>query len=168
MATILNSAIFNSAILDSNTFSYSSSDSHLPWLVQPSSKNCHSLDSDSILMIANYLEIYHLNSFKNNYTYSTLLWWWQTWIHSNLNCTMDGNHLGFSSHSHLAKIQFHFAQKTSLVHSDSTWWWQPSWILPCWIQTLPSWIQTPCYLFSDSFKNTLTPLWLWIKLIQSN
>ena len=22
------------------------------------------------------------------------------------------------------------------IHSDSTWWWQPSWILPCWIQTL--------------------------------
>ena len=26
-------------------------------------------------------------------------------------------------------------QKTSLIHSDSNWWWQPSWILPCWIQT---------------------------------
>ena len=62
-----------------------------------------------------------------------------------------------------------FAQKkTSLIHSDSTWWWQPSWILPCWIQTLPSWIQTPCYLLSDSLKNTLTPLWLWLKLIQSD
>ena len=56
-------------------------------------------------------------------------------------------------------------KKTSLIHSDSTWWWQPSWILPCWIQTLPSWIQTPSYLLSDSFKNTLTPLWLWLKLI---
>ena len=53
-----------------------------------------------------------------------------------------------------------------LIHSDSTWWWQPSWILP--IQTLPSWIQTPCYLLSDSLKNTLTPLWLWLKLIQSD
>ena len=21
-----------------------------------------------------------------------------------------------------------------LIHSDSTWWWQPSWILPAWIQ----------------------------------
>ena len=42
-----------------------------------------------------------------------------------------------------------------LIHSDSTWWWQPSWILPSWIQTLPSWIQTPCYLLSDSLKNTL-------------
>ena len=34
--------------------------------------------------------------------------------------------------------------------------------------TLPSWIQTPCYLLSDSLKNTLTPLWLWLKLIQSD
>ena len=55
-----------------------------------------------------------------------------------------------------------------LIHSHSTWWWQPSWILPRWIQTLPSWIQIPCYLLSDSLKNTLTPLWLWIKLIQSD
>ena len=59
-------------------------------------------------------------------------------------------------------------KKTSLVHSDSTWWWQPSWSLPCWIQTLPSWIQTPFYLLSDSLKNTLTPFWLWLKLIQSD
>ena len=44
----------------------------------------------------------------------------------------------------------------------------PSWILPCWIQTLPSWIQTPCYLLSDSLKDTLTPLWLWLKIIQSD
>ena len=26
-------------------------------------------------------------------------------------------------------------RKPSLIHSDSTWWWQSSWILPCWIQT---------------------------------
>ena len=26
-----------------------------------------------------------------------------------------------------------------LIHSQSTWWWQPSWILPSWIW--PSWIQ---------------------------
>ena len=45
-----------------------------------------------------------------------------------------------------------------LIHSDSTWWCQPSWNLPCKIQALPSWIQTPCYLLSDSLKNTLTPL----------
>ena len=54
--------------------------------------------------------------------------------------------------------------KTSLIHSDSDWWWQPFWILPCWIETLPSWIQTPCYHFSDSLKNTLTPIWLWLNI----
>ena len=54
-----------------------------------------------------------------------------------------------------------FAKKTSLIVSDSTWWWQPSWILQCWIQT-------PCFLLSDSLKNTLTPFWLWLKLIQSD
>ena len=38
----------------------------------------------------------------------------------------------------------------------------------CWIQRLPSWIQTTCYLLSDSLKNTLPPLWIWLKLIQSD
>ena len=52
---------------------------------------------------------------------------------------------------------------TSIFHSDSTWWWQPSWILSCWIQTLLSWSQTPCYLLSDSLKNTVIPLSLWLK-----
>ena len=49
-------------------------------------------------------------------------------------------------------IQPFCTKRTSLIHSESTWWWQPSWILPCWIQTLPSWIQTLCYLLSDSLK----------------
>ena len=61
-----------------------------------------------------------------------------------------------------------FAQNISLIHFDSIWWWQPSWILSCWIQTLPSWILTSSYLLSDSLKNTLTPFWLWFKLIQSD
>ena len=97
------------------------------------------------------IQFSHFGTKKTSLIHSDSTWWLQpSW---NL-C-----HLGFS----------HFAQKrTSLIHSDSTWWWQPSWILPCWIQTLPSWIQTPCYLLSDSDKSTLTPLWLWIKLIQSD
>ena len=40
-----------------------------------------------------------------------------------------------------------------LIHSDSTWWWQPSWIWPSWI--LPSWIWPFCTK-------------LWLKLIQSD
>ena len=35
-------------------------------------------------------------------------------------------------------------KETSLNHSLSTWWWQPSWILPSWIQTLPSWTLPFC------------------------
>ena len=38
-----------------------------------------------------------------------------------------------------------------LIHSDSTWWWQPSWILTSWI--LPCWNQPFCTK-------------LWLKLIQ--
>ena len=108
-------------------------------------------------------------------------------------CHLEFGHLGFShlsfssqTHSHLpglvptictkklhsfiltqlddgSHLEFFccWIKKTSLIHSDSTWWWQPSWILPCWIQT-------PCFLLSDSLKNTLTPLWLWLKLIQSD
>ena len=128
-----------------------------------------------------------------------------------------------------------------LIHSHSTWWWQPSWILPSWIQPfcVKLWLKLiqsesnsfilsqldegshlelchfgfthfvqnsdsnyfnltqnhsfshnlmmaailnsamlnsdtaildsdPCYLLSDSLKNTLTPIWLWIILIQSD
>ena len=62
----------------------------------------------------------------------------------------------------------HCTKKISLILSNSTGWWQPSWILSCWIQTLSSWIQTPCYLLSDILKNTLTWFWLWLKLIQSD
>ena len=95
----------------------------------------------------------------------------------------DGSHLEFDhhwfihfsmssqSHSHLPRLVPSICfctKKTSLIHSDSYWWWQTSWILACGIQTLPSWIQTPCFLFSDSLKNPLTPLWLWLKLIQSD
>ena len=84
-------------------------------------------------------------------------------------CHLGFSHLSFSSqiHSHLPRlVPTICTKKPSLIHSDSTWWWQPSWILPCWIQTLPSWIQTPFYLLSDSLKNTLPPI--WIKLIQSD
>ena len=95
------------------------------------------------------------NSICLKVIHSHLPWWWQqssilpSWILPSW-------------------IQPFYTKRSSLIHSDSTWWWQPSWTLPCWIHTLPSWIQTPCYLLSDSLKNTLTPFWLWPKLIQSD
>ena len=91
-------------------------------------------------------------------------------------CHLEFGHLGFShlsfssqTHSHLPRlVPTICTKKPSLIHSDSTWWCQPSWILPCWIQT-------PCFLLSDSLINTLTSLWLliqtnliWLKLIHSH
>ena len=84
---------------------------------------------------------------------------------ANLNSTMlDSTILVFPLKlTHTCQDWFPtFAQKK--LHSfilTQLEWWQPSWIMP-------SWIQTPCYLLSDSFKNTLTPLWLWLQLIQSD
>ena len=104
--------------------------------------------------------------------HSHLTWWWQpSWILPSWiwpSCFLPSYYF-LSNLLTLAKIGSHpLHKRTSLIHSDSTWWWQASWILSCWIQTLPSWIQTPCYLLSDSLKNPPTPLWLWLKLIQSD
>ena len=109
------------------------------------------------------------------------LWPWLKLIQSDYLELDDGKtilNLPSWWFSHLGFIQTFCTQKHSNsdstnsiwltgIHSWLNWWYQPSWILPCWIQTLPSWIQTPCYLLSDSLKNTLPPLWLWLKLIQS-
>ena len=74
----------------------------------------------------------------------------------------------------LSSLRFtpkHSTSTLTLTQTNSfwfTWWCQPSWILPSWIQLLHCGIQTPCFLLSDSLKNTLPPLWLWLKLIQSD
>ena len=69
-----------------------------------------------------------------------------------------------------------FAQKTSLIHSDSTWRWQPTEILSCWIHPFcqkkpslfhshstwwwqPSWI-LPFWLPPFSTKKTTHSFWL--------
>ena len=65
-------------------------------------------------------------------------------------CHLEFGHLGFShlsfssqTHSHLPRLVPTICTiKPSLIHSDSTWWWQPSWILPCWIKKLHSFILT--------------------------
>ena len=106
---------------------------------------------------------------KKNFTHS---FWLNLMIVSHLEfCQFAFSHLSFPSqtHSHLPRlIPTICTKKTSLIHSDSTGWWQPSCTLPCWMQTLASWIQTPCYLLSDSLKNTLHPIWLWLNLILSH
>ena len=154
MAVILNSDMLNSAtaILDSDTLLSS---------FRFTQKHSHST-----------LTLNQTNSIWLKLIPSHVTWWWQpSWILPSLIlpswiqpfCTKlwlkliqsdsnsfiltqldDGSHLEFC---HLAFN--HFAQKkTSLIPSDSTWWWQPSW-------NLPSWIQPFCTK-------------LWLKLIQSN
>ena len=136
---LMMAAILNSALLDSNAAI---------------------LDSDTLLSSLRFTQKHFPSTLTLTQTNSIwLTWWWQpSWIQPSW-------------------IQPFCTKKTltqtssiwlKLIHSDSTWWWQPSWILPCWIQTLPSWIQTPCYLLSDSLKNTLPLLWIWLTLIQSD
>ena len=139
------------------------------------------LDSDTLLSSLRFTQKHSHSTLTLTQTNSI----WLKLIHSHLNLMMaailnsaililailDTDILLFplKLNSHLPILDPTISTKnTSFIHSDSTWWWQPSWILSCWIQTLPSWIQTPCYLLSDSLKNTLTPLGLWLKLIQSD
>ena len=152
-------AILNSAMLDSDTAI---------------------LDSDTLLSSLRFTQKHShstLTLTQTNSIWST--WWWQpSWILPSWNqpfCTKHWLTLIQSGSNSFILTQLMMAailnsaildsailhKKTSFIHSDSTWWWLPSWILPCWIQT-------PCFLLSDSLKNTLTPLWFWLKLIQSD
>ena len=144
-------AILNSAILDSATAI---------------------LDSDTLLSFMRFTQKHSHSTLTLTQTNSIwLIWWWHPswillpWIQPF--CTKlwlkliqsDSTSFILTQLDDVSHLEFclllvsHFEQKkTSLIHSDSTWWWLPSWILPSWIQTLPSWIETPCYLLSDSLK----------------
>ena len=124
------------------------------------------------------LDLSHLSFSLSNFTHTCQDWW-------PTICMKKAIHSHFPPH-HVALKKLHS------FYSDSTWWWQPSWILPCWIEKtslihsdstwwwqsswiLPCWIQTPCFLLSDLLINTLTPFWLltqtnliWLKLIHSD
>ena len=109
---------------------------------------------------------------KKNFTCS---FWLNLMMAAILNSAMlDWDTAILDSDTLLSFLRFtqkHYPSTLTLTQTNSIQlarWWQPSWILPCWIQTLPSWIQTPCYLLSDSLQNSLTPFWLWLKLIQSD
>ena len=65
----------------------------------------------------------------------------------------------FQTHSHLPRlVPSHLAHKN--LHCIHVWLNLMPW--------QPSWIQTACFLLWDSLKNTLTPLWMGLKLIQSD
>ena len=89
----------------------------------------------------------------------------------NLVLNLGFSHLSisFQTHSHLPRLLPNICTKNfthsfwlnlmmaAILNSAMLDW-----------DTAIFWIQTPCYLLSDSLKNTLTPLWLWLKLIQSD
>ena len=165
MAAILNSAIFDWAILHNKNFTHSF------WLKLMMAATLNSTTLDSAILSISSETHSHLSRLvptictKNLHSFIMT----QNYHGSHLEfCHLEFGHLGFShlsfssqTHSQLPRLFPSICtKKTSLIHSDSTWWWQPSWILPFLFLTLPSWIQRPCYLLPDSLRYTLTPLWL--------
>ena len=139
MAAILNSAILNSFILDSailhktptqtNLIWLNLNHSHSSWWWQPSwipqswiqpfcTKNfTHSFSFN--LMMAAILNSAMLDSDTAILDSDTLL--------SSLRFTQK------HSHSNLTLTQTNIFW-LKLIHSNLTWWWQPTWIVPSWIQ----------------------------------
>ena len=158
MAAILNSAMLDSdtAILDSDTLlsSLRFTPKHSPSTLTLTQTHSFSLN----FMMATILNSAILNSailnsallvFPLKLTHTCQDWFppfAQKKLHSFILTQLDDG-----SYLEICHLWFsHFAQKkTSLIHSDSTWWWQPSCILP-------SWILTPCFLLWDSLQNTLS------------
>ena len=121
IATILNSAILNSTILDSAILVFPLKLTHTcqDWFPPFAQKYLHSfiltqLDNGS------HLEFYHVGFRRWHLGFRHLLIFSQ--IHSKT--------LSLHSDSWLKLIQ----SDSKLIHSNSTWWWQPSWIWPSWIQ----------------------------------
>ena len=125
----------------------------LPSWIQPSCYLCHLGFSSKILTCTQTLTQTH--SIWLKLIHSHLIWWCQpSWILVILDSTIF---------FHRKKLQDH-SFCTQKLHDGSLIF--NSTMLES--GNLPSWIQTPCYLLSDSLKNTHMPLWLWLKLIQSD
>ena len=153
MAAILNSAILDSdtAILDSDTLlsSLRFTQKHSPSILTLTQTNSIWLNLMMATILPSHSPIFHKkksmasSSFEfchlgfrhlaHSWQNSQSLHKTHSFILTELDdgCHLEPCHHGFT----------HFPQKrTSFIQSDSTWWWQPSWILLSWIQTLPSWI----------------------------
>ena len=143
--------------------------SHLPWWWQPSwtlpSWIWPSWIQPAYYLLSNSLTLAKIGSHhfpkKTSLIHSDSTWWWQaSWI----SAMLDSDTAMLDSDNLLSSLRFtlkHSHSTLTLTQTNSIWltgWWQPSWILHCWIET-------SCFLLSYSLKNTLTPLWLWLKLI---
>ena len=114
------------------------------------------LDSDTLLSSLRFTQKHSHSTLTLTQTNSI----WLKLIHSHLKLDDGLNQLSLiQTHSWLNLI-LNSAILDSAIYSISS---QTRWLTPSWIA-----IKTPCYLLSDSLQNTLTPLWLWLKLIQSD
>ena len=129
MAAILNSTILDSVILHKKNFTHSF------WLnlMMETFWNSAILDSDTAILDWDTL----LSSLRFTQNTLTPHWIWLKLIQSDSNSFILTS-LDDVSHLEFCHLGFnHFEQiKTSLIHCHSTWGWQPSWILPSWIQPL--------------------------------
>ena len=159
MAAILNSAILDSAILNktltqTNSIWLKLLHSHSTWWRQPSWIQPFCTKKKLLSFILTQLDDGSHLEF----------------------CQLEFHHLGFSHLSISSQTNSHLPRLVPTICTKNL----HSFILTqlddgshlefCHVEFrhMASWIQTPCYLFSDSLQNTLTPLWLWIKLIQSD
>ena len=61
----------------------------------------------------------------------SLIFWLNFMMDSSYSAKFHHLSFPFPTHSDLQRSIQHLTQTHSFIHSDSTWWWQPSWILPC-------------------------------------
>ena len=209
MAAILNSAILNLAILDSATlvfplklthtcqdwfppFCTKKNFTHSFWLnlMMAAILNSAMLDSDTLFSSLRFTQKHSHSTLTLTQTnliwlkliHSHSTWWWQpSWSSASLNLAiLDSAILGFPLKlTHTCQDWFPpFAQKKpSLLHSDSTWWWQPSWILPCLENSDTAILDWDTFLsslrFTQKYSHSTLDSWLkliliWLKLIHSD
>ena len=111
------------------------------------------LDSDTLLSSVRFTQKHSLSTLTLTQTNAIWLtrWWQPSWILPSwiqpfctklwLNLIQSDSNsfilteLDDGSHLECCHLGFsHLHKKTSLMYSHSNWWWQPSWILPSWIQ----------------------------------
>ena len=137
MAAILNSFILDSSILlfsiklthtwlDWSHYCHKKNFTHSFWLnlMMAAILNSAILDSNTLFSSLRFTQKQSYSILTLTQTNSIwLTWWWHL-----LSDTLDS-----------AILHKTLTQSNSIwlkpVHCDSTWWWQPSWILPFWIQT---------------------------------
>ena len=175
MAAILNSAMLDSAILyktltQTNSIWLKLIHSHLTWWWQPSWIPPF-WNQPSLFFLSNSLTLAKIGSHhlhKKTFTHS---FWLNLMMAAILNSAMlDSAILVFLSNSlTLAKIGSHHLHKKNLHSFILTQLDDGSHLEFCHVGF------RHCHLgfrhlviFSDSLKNTLPPLWLWLKLIQSD